>query len=259
MESDKGKKGYKSISQKIIKILLIAGAIYLVWFGCAIVYLALTVKHNLNFYSDDYFEYAVNSYQVSIIGFTELGQEQEILEVPLDYDGLPIVQIGRKDKGLFYDNTYAVYSEKLSKLYLNEEMESLENFNCSNVEVMICSNEVNLKFDEDSTPKNVYIYKSLLESGYYASGRYSPANIAFMNNYSNEVNGGYYRLDNVQTGETITTPPEPTRNTSNLSGLYYTFGGWFIEPECTAEWDFEVSPTIEDDAEFRLYAKWIEV
>ena len=70
-----------------------------------------------------------------------------------------------------------------------------------------------------------------------------------MNNYSDEVNGGYYRLDNIGTGETIPEPPAPEREG-------YTFGGWYTEPECVTAWDFGDSPRIEEGVEFRLYAKW---
>ena len=70
-----------------------------------------------------------------------------------------------------------------------------------------------------------------------------------MNNYSAEINGGYYSLDNIIAGEKIPLPPDPEREG-------YIFDGWYIEPECINKWDFETSPVIEEDAEFRLYAGW---
>ena len=70
-----------------------------------------------------------------------------------------------------------------------------------------------------------------------------------MNNYSDAINEGYYSLDHIQSGGKINPPKSPVR-----SG--YTFIGWYTEPQCINVWDFNVSPTIEEGAEFRLYAGW---
>ena len=49
-----------------------------------------------------------------------------------------------------------------------------------------------------SHTNRIYLYRSLYETMVpETSDRYFPANVEFMNNYSDEVNGGYYRLDNI--------------------------------------------------------------
>ena len=81
------------------------------------------------------------------------------------------------------------------------------------------------------------------------SNGYYPANIVFMNNYSAEMNRGYYWLDNIMMGEIISLPPMPERNG-------YEFTGWYTEPECINKWDFDMTLELEKDEEFRLYAGW---
>ena len=54
------------------------------------------------------------------------------------------------------------------------------------------------------------------------------------------------KLTNVTNGSTISEPSEP-------SEFGYTFGGWFKEPACTNEWDFENDGVSET---MTLYAKW---
>ena len=54
------------------------------------------------------------------------------------------------------------------------------------------------------------------------------------------------KLTNVTNGSTISAPSEP-------SVFGYTFGGWFTDPECTDEWDFENDEVSET---MTLYAKW---
>ena len=64
-----------------------------------------------------------------------------------------------------------------------------------------------------------------------------------------EDKGGLYRLDNIETDQNITEPLEPT-----IEG--YEFTGWYTEPECINEWDFEVVPTIEENEDLTLFAGW---
>ena len=106
----------------------------------------------------------------------------------------------------------------------------------------------------------MYIYKELFEdskekyqflNGEYLFGgqKLRPANITFFNNYSNEVNGGYYRLDNIASVEKIPQPPAPEREG-------YNFAGWYTEAECITAWDFNEMKTLSKAEEFKLYAGW---
>ncbi|MBR2967507.1 MAG: InlB B-repeat-containing protein [Clostridia bacterium] len=85
------------------------------------------------------------------------------------------------------------------------------------------------------------------------------ANTAYMFNYENSPNDGYFFVYDYEYGETIeNTPYEPIRNG-------YTFGGWYKEPECINAWNFETDTLPQTQyndegqelyQETKLYAKW---
>ena len=87
------------------------------------------------------------------------------------------------------------------------------------------------------------------------------ANTAYIFNYENCANDGYFFINNFEYGATIeNTPYEPNRDG-------YTFGGWYKDSECINEWDFEtdILPQAQYDEEEReiyqetkLYAKWVK-
>ena len=86
------------------------------------------------------------------------------------------------------------------------------------------------------------------------------ANTAYMFNYEGAPNDGYYFINDFGYGGLIEdTPYKPLREG-------YTFGGWYKEPECINEWDFDSDtlPAAEYDDEgnpllndIKLYARWI--
>ncbi len=85
-----------------------------------------------------------------------------------------------------------------------------------------------------------------------------PANIAYLYNYVDSPNENYYHVDLIEeSGKIPLTCYRPER-----SG--HVFLGWYTEPECINEWDFdngvvEVERDMNGNAifkEFRLYAKW---
>ncbi|MBO4962351.1 MAG: InlB B-repeat-containing protein, partial [Clostridia bacterium] len=95
------------------------------------------------------------------------------------------------------------------------------------------------------------------------------ANIEFMYNYDGAPNQGYYWIDDLENGETLSyIPQNPTREG-------YTFKGWYQDKECEIPYDFkepyikqELLKGINDNQEEYwyypedyvtfIYAKWIE-
>ena len=207
------------------------------------------------------FEYIVdkdeitNEKVVAVVGLTYDGMNREVIDVPREIEGKPVRYIGRRvtKVNLMGVEYYHFESENLKKIYLPDTVRMIDSDvfdylkRADELEIMLCSCH-NTTIRDIGEFNRIYLYKTLYESGDFSSD-YAFANIVFMNNYSDEVNGGYYRLDNIGTGETIPEPPAPERER-------YIFGGWYTEPECVTAWDFGDSPRIEEDAEFRLYAKW---
>ena len=111
-------------------------------------------------------------------------------------------------------------------------------------------------------------YKTMENNEFYAVGYgtinsdelrfFIPGNISYHFNYEDEPNKGYFFIDiQEETGKLIKPPYDPQRK-------WYKFDGWYTEPECVNEWDFdndEVTISYDEDGnriyeEIKLYAKW---
>lgn len=236
--------------------VIIVGSIILMLIGIGI-FIAVTVitkPFSPDIKDDVYLKYFVtdssqtNEKCVRVVGFTYNGLQQETIEIPSEIGGYPVLEMGYTD----YDNypDYEFTSQNLKKLYLYADVDVLDRFGGHEMDLMLCSvrDDFTHLIGSHFSTKNIYYYKSLIDdvsSGYTLK----PANVVFMNNYSNEVNGGYYSLDNVNAGELIRKPTDPKRNG-------YEFNGWYTDEDCKTVWDFSVAPTIGENEEFRLYADW---
>ena len=246
-----------TLISKIIVVVVISGlfCFYAVLFftgGCKII-------KELEMHEDGYFQYIImgnpsrypfpnerGEAVVAIVGLTESGKEQEAIDIPREIDGMPVLRVGYTDD--VCHNEYYIESENLKKFYVHDNIVHITNFEVKSVDLMICS--LNENFGISTSYHKKYFYRAMLDDmseekrkGYY------PANIVFMNNHSEEINGGYYWLDNISMGEKIPLPPNPEREG-------YAFGGWYTEPECINKWDFDMTLNLEKNEEFRLYAGW---
>ena len=73
--------------------------------------------------------------------------------------------------------------------------------------------------------------------------------VNYMENSSDSVPN-----ESILEGDKVTKPNNPTKDG-------YTFGGWYIDVDCTIEFDFNSPVTvdmIDEESRFILYAKWIE-
>ena len=260
----------EATTKAILKMLIIMVVVYLIIIFVAFAVIFIFCGQAFKPYEvkrDGYFQYIIIGEQsrfprqgseaaVVIVGFTTSGLEQEVIEIPREIDGIPVQQIGYQDHLLLDD--YYVYSENLRKMYIHDNIRYINFFeqqfkqegemNESHVDIMICSMNDDFYIGPYSSYRKVYFYGSMIDE-IDINRLISPANIVFMNNYSEEVNEGYYRLDNIESGETIPEPPAPERTG-------YEFTGWYTEAECTSKWNFGTSPVIEEGEEFRLYAGW---
>ena len=217
-------------------------------------------------FSDGYFRYVVvgeesrfadrgGRHVIAIIGFTELGLQQEVIDIPREIDGKPVLFIGYYD--YICGKEYTVDGGNIKKIYIydgNYNCIVIQSFNGIETDIMCCYPVTHYGgMSGYVESKNMYYYGSLI--GQYEFPKeyeFSAANVVFIGNYSTGDNYGYCGLDNVEEGEKIHKPFAPER-----SG--YEFTGWYTEPECENLWDFDTVPVIEDDSEFRLYASWREI
>ena len=233
-------------------------------------------------YEDGYWQYIIigknNVYspknpddrEIAIVGLTESGKEQTSLDVPRTIDGMDVTRIGYSKRSLIMEGggDYKIESTNLERLYLHDNIKqiytnALYYFYLNNLlwedglfphcfKILYCGM---IPFDiTNGTPK-IFIYKelyneiNLAEAYHWTKTFLSISNVAFMNNYSTENNRGYFRAEDVESGEKIPEPPAPEREG-------YIFTGWYTEAEAINLWDFDTNTEIPDGEELRLYAGW---
>lgn len=203
----------------------------------------------------------------AIIGLTELGKSKEILVVPDEVDGYIVGHV--RQYALWTGSfDFSIDSEKLVRFYdPTRKVLSYSCFDSAEREDGSLPNpnleKVIVKFQEtskDGYNGKVYNRKTPFQSGkhWYALHKYT--NVSYWLNYESE-NLGLYWVDDFDYGTAITYIPEnPIREG-------YIFDGWYKEPECINEWDFETDTLPqakyneqeeEIHQETKLYAKWIE-
>lgn len=186
-----------------------------------------------------------------IADLTETGKLQETLIIPAYLDGYKVTQLNYK-YGLGVGGKFE--SENLNRIYITTDITSPQAaFNhCPNLERVISMNgEAKL---DDSTHMRYMRSISLLVSAF-------DANITYKYNYfADEIEDSFW-ADDYDYGEKIKyLPPEPER-------AGFLFDGWYKEPECINEWNFE-NDTLPESRydenndliyqETKLYAKWAE-
>ena len=248
--------------KKIISIFLTAIMCLSVFTGCG---------RGLRVYESEYFIYTVDykNEEISILGLTDKGREQEYLVVPEKIDGKDVVELTYDDykageiEKKFGDKKYSgVQSDDIKKMFVvpTVAVKSGRFFqyvkDC--IEVFYVSNEVRL---QDNLQHYTYYYTNY-NVEYNRRSEGIAANISYYYNYEQAPNDGYYWIDNCGYGGKIEyIPPIPERDG-------YAFDGWYKESDCINKWDFETDALpqarVDDQGqeiyqETKLYAKWTSV
>lgn len=219
-------------------------------------------KRTPTIYEDGYFKYIyrgensiyqdINDKAIVIVGFTDLGLEQEVIDIPREINGGHVEQIGMFDESFSHNDTrYLESGSKLKKLYIFENIKAAY-FTGQQVDVMACCTE--FPFDEERIgSKSLFLYWELYLNIYknteILDNQWTkPANVSYFD--CNDV-GEYslYRIDNVSDDEKLVEPVSPEK-------FGRVFDGWFLERECINKFDFNEMPNIKDDSDFALFAGW---
>lgn len=187
---------------------------------------------------------------VAIVGFTKEGYKQDYLHIPKEINGHPVKYIGFDETVGGKRINHPFIGSGIKKLYVYDNIEYIEDvLNCEDVDLMLCRDNINFKSFVHYFFNDVYVDQTVYNSLQNNVSWLKTANVSFMNNLPSEGNDTNYSIENIAEGEKINMPPEPI-----CEG--YNFTGWYTEPECIKKFDFSISPTIEDNKIFRLYAGW---
>ena len=201
--------------------------------------------------------------KVCITGISKKGQKKEVLIIPKKIRGQKVVGLFKRTITEWDNPAIELKSEKLIALYAWNGIgtEALIG-NCPNFKKAFI---LNVTKDDYISYNLVRGVKTYIYSEVYFAIRESvppyPANVTYYYNYEGAENYGCYWLDNLEDGEKITYIPAPPVREG------YKFAGWYHEPECEKEWNFETDTVeasdeeaYEDETSFienRLYAKWL--
>ena len=216
---------------------------------------------------NDLFIYRIDGRdEITIAGLTELGQEQKYIVLPTQIDGLDVVGIG-PTLGCTWGAKLPQQwdSPNLEKLYVPKDYIIETNLvfgGCPNLKKCIFRTTgffglESYKYTNETNEYSIFGYVTKrvpLNFGYLRL-----ANISFLWNYAEAENDGYYWVDDIDYGTTISYIPEdPVRDG-------YRFTGWYKEPDCINPWDFstDTAPAVQYDdcgnvvyQETCLYAGW---
>ena len=247
----------KKASTKLLQVLIVC-FLFLVMSGCR--YDPYKDKVNV-VVETDYFYVQLMIKDVTepcalILELTDLGKEQEIIVIPEYLEGLPVRWIGRD---LWPSIRWGFESENLKKVYVPATVNYIERaafIKCINLEEFVVlsvplgpGNLPNL-WSTGGQATIIYSYP-LMENRLIAAqksvGITIPVNLVFYYNYTDAPNSGIYWFDFITGSNLYILPDDPIKEDS-------TFTGWYIDEECSIEWD-EVLPSSEAEI-LELYAGW---
>jgi len=186
------------------------------------------------------------------MGLSESFDGREVVYVYDRINGSPVESFYHS-RPLFGSNDAELLPQTyVNRIYIPWSINVSSIDDTENVGLIICAstnirNHENIEHDGIVIPK--VTYDQISNPGDLS--RCIPANVAYLFNYDEAPNEGYFFVDLSEEPGKLTKPPyNPIRKG-------YTFGGWYTEPECINEWNFDESIS-EISAELRLYARWIE-
>ena len=223
-------------------------------------------KKELKIYESGYFKYSyltnVSSYLGSkgecivIMGFTDSGLEQEVLEVPEEIDGYKVERIGIDNAYYDFGGYLISCSKNLKRLFISKNIKFIDYFSGKKVDLFI--NSSTKSYENITTNFNtIYLYKDVfVELGYPESYKRNPkqiqrfkaANVNFFKNLNNS-DDDLYRIDHINDDEKIDKPNDPFRDG-------FSFDGWYLDSECTQKFDFNIVPDFCGNDVINLYAGW---
>ena len=232
----------------IIALLLLCTIVLSCAYGCT--------KENGSRFDTDLFHCMYNEDKtgVIILELTEKGQEQEILVIPEEINGLPVVQLGGETKGYPYVVPHYLRSDTIKRVYVGATVLLInESFTMGRLEDIIVypfSYEEKICVIYNQGEVRTYINKGINGTDYFNKHGFHPtfnehfyeANITF---YSEPED--MYFVDNYSASNLYYMPEAPQKE-----GYYFV--GWYSDVDLNNMWDGKYPDSQEET--LNLYAKW---
>ena len=260
------------MKKKTVLVLIIIISFVSLMYGCS-----SNKKEFGDFYYSIKTDEETGEQYIRLQGLTEQGQKQTYVVVPSEIDGIKVRELNYSAP---FVSEGSLVSDMLRKIYLPYGIDVYSDFafvRCNSLKDLILfdipdgTEDVRYYYGTQNTYISSSLYdeikfgsSNLFEIYPYGGRNYEVkfANVSFMYNFEGALYSGYYWIDNCDYGTKIEYIPE------NPEQEGYTFGGWYKEPECINEWDFEGDTLPESKLdeegrevyqETRLYAKWYKL
>ena len=242
----------KAITMLILTVLLLT-AVLSCMSGCTKKDKPFYYRFNRMF-ETDYFvcKYNEDETNVTILELTDKGQEQEILVIPEEINGLPVVQLGGETKGYPYVIPHYLKSPITRKMYVSASSlcanNSIKMDKLEDIVVYPFSQQQEIKVVYVDEKVRIYINKGIKGTSYFNDYGFHPS---YENLYM-EANVTFYSepgiicfVDNYSISNLYIQPPIPQKEG-------YSFLGWYPDIELDSQWN-ESYPQYQS---LDLYAKW---
>ena len=231
----------------IIALLLLCTAILPCIYGCT--------KGNNKIFETDLFRCMYNEDKtgVIILELTEKGQEQEILVIPEEINGLPVVRLGgvtgypNRQHYLISENVEKIYIKARLKYIADSALPTKRNISVYFIGAIEDLNITTFNFNETMIiiPEKETEYINIFD--YHIQQRGVKIKVANIVYYVDENREKIYWIDYLCENEGIIFPPTPIQNKKR-------FEGWYLEKECVNQWNGQYLDSQKDALE--LFAKW---
>ena len=189
--------------------------------------------------------------EVSIVGTTAVGVNQDYLIIPDEIDGLPVTYVDYLTTHKWSEEQ-GVYTHYIKKLYVAPNVHIFDYHHKIDY-----TEELKIIFWGEDPPKMHRIRCSTSEYLYDIYDEKYPlcvniANISYVLNYDNAPNKSVHFVDDLEEGERVVVfPSEPIRDG-------YAFTGWYSEAECINKVELETFIYKKDMSNVTFYAGWQE-
>ena len=203
---------------------------------------------NKNEKNTEYFYYYVRDFdtgkEIRISRLTDAGKELENIVIPDEIEGYPVTTLSG-----------GTGSSKVKKLYVSKNVEYISyqwldarSYKTIYIRYDCTKNSIG---GNNGNPYISYISEDICNKN-IPNLNYCIANINYLYNYENSINGGIHFIDDLDEGENIAVfPPEPLREG-------YRFTGWYRDEEGTETFDMQGYVRNAEDGIISLYAGWEE-